>query len=244
LIIGNEDYASFQRGLNTEANVLFARNDARIFAQYAEKALGVPKNNILLLLDAKSYEMTRAIDKLQKYADIAKGKGEIIVYYSGHGFPEEKTREGYIIPVDISGAEAQNGIKLNDLYEKLGALQVKSVVVFIDACFSGGGRSQGLLVAKAVKMKPKANNLSGKLVVFSACSGEQVSLFYKDKRHGMFTYWMLKKLQETKGDFSLGKFADYITPIVRKTSLDINNKDQSPEVNAASDATGWEDWKL
>ncbi len=37
LIIGNEDYTSRQRGTNAESNVIFARNDARIFKELCHK---------------------------------------------------------------------------------------------------------------------------------------------------------------------------------------------------------------
>jgi len=40
LIIGNEDYSSFQQnGLGSEVNVAYAANDARIFKEYAAKTL-------------------------------------------------------------------------------------------------------------------------------------------------------------------------------------------------------------
>ena len=52
LIIGNEDYSTYQPGLEREVNVDYAANDARVFAEYAERTLGVPKQNITLLIDA------------------------------------------------------------------------------------------------------------------------------------------------------------------------------------------------
>ena len=46
LIIGNEDYSTYQPGLSSESNVAYARADADKFAEYAEITLGVPKDNI------------------------------------------------------------------------------------------------------------------------------------------------------------------------------------------------------
>jgi len=46
LIIGNEDYSRYQRGLNDESNVEFARNDASIFKEYATKVMGVEEKNL------------------------------------------------------------------------------------------------------------------------------------------------------------------------------------------------------
>ena len=71
--------------------------------------------------------------------------------------------------------------------------------MFLDACFSGGGRDQGLLAARGVKIKPKEESFLGNMVVFASSSGEEKSLPYEEKQHGLFTYFLLKKLKETKG---------------------------------------------
>jgi hypothetical protein len=90
LIIGNEDYKSHQRGLNYEANVEFARHDATIFRQYAINTLGIKEQNILFLIDAKAVEMHRAINQINSLLKASRGEGEVVVFYAGHGFPDEK----------------------------------------------------------------------------------------------------------------------------------------------------------
>ncbi len=246
LIFGNENYSKYQKGLETESNVDFATNDALVFKEYASKVLGIPEDNIILEIDAGSITMNQKIEKLIKYAELFKDEAELIFYYSGHGFPDEKTNDGYIIPVDVSGQNVTSGIKLSELYKKLSDAPAKRVTVFIDACFSGGGRTQGLLAAKAIKIKPKATELiKGSMAVFSASSGEQISLFYKEKQHGMFTYFLLKKLQETAGDVTYKDLYDYISINVQKKSLDVNDKEQTPEINVSTNALGiWEDWSF
>nr|NQU90583.1 WG repeat-containing protein [Bacteroidota bacterium] len=119
LIIGNEDYTKYQPNLNTESNVDFAINDARIFSEYCNKTLGVPKENITLLEDAISSQMKREIMRLANKTKYSKGDVELIFYYSGHGFPDNETKEGFIMPVDIAGANVSDGIKLSKLYQDL-----------------------------------------------------------------------------------------------------------------------------
>ena len=43
LIIGNEDYSSYQTSLGSEINVKFANNDAQVFKKYMVNTLGVPE---------------------------------------------------------------------------------------------------------------------------------------------------------------------------------------------------------
>lgn len=245
LIIGNEDYTSYQTGLKAEMNVEFALRDAEMFAEYAKKVLGVPEMNIILVKNGKVLEMHKAINKLNSIIKNTKGQGEFFVFYAGHGFPDEITKEPYIIPVDVSGSDLAFAIKLTDFYKKLSEFPSKRVTVFIDACFSGGGRDMGLLAARGVTIKPKENLVNGNIIVFSASSGEQSSLPYKEKGHGIFTYYLLKKLHESQGNLSYHELSEYINSTVSIRSVIINNKEQNPQTNISSDVVGtWKSWKF
>ncbi|MBE9480623.1 MAG: caspase family protein [Bacteroidetes bacterium] len=245
LIIGNEDYKSFQTGLANEANVEFAENDARMFKKYTYKTLGVPEENIILLINARAIEMHQALEKMRIIAKSSAGNAELIFYYAGHGLPDEKTKEPFLIPVDVTGTNLQFAVKLKDVYSKLTEHPSKRVTVFLDACFSGGARNQGLISARAVKITPKQEMLKGSVIVFSASSGDQSSLPYREKQHGIFTYFLLKKLQTSKGNLTYGELSDYISEHVGIKSALINNKEQIPQTNVSPDAQGgWREWKL
>jgi len=83
------------------------------------------------------------------------------------------------------------------------------------------------------------------LVVFAASSGEQSSLPYREKLHGIFTYYLLKKLKETSGDINLLDLSDYLSSEIGIRSVMINNKEQNPQTNI-SPALGeiWKQWKI
>lgn len=246
LVIGNEDYTKYQNNLSSESNVDFARNDAISFAKYAEKTLGIPKNNITLITDAISSQMKRELIRLINKSKYGNENIELVFYYSGHGFPDMQSQEAYIMPVDISSANVKDGMKLSKLYSDLAEFNPHKVTVILDACFSGGGRKQGLLAAKAVKIRPKKEILNkGNLVVLSASAGDQESLFYKEKQHGIFTYFLLKKLQESEGKITYGEMSDYLQKIVPLTSSDINYKEQNPQVNVSKEVfNSWEFWEF
>lgn len=234
LIIGNEDYHSYQDGLNQEADVQFAENDARMFREYCIKTLGIPEANVSLVINGRMMTMNREIDKICKIGNVLGANAEIIFYYAGHGLPDEKTKEANLIPVDVSGNDLQFAIKLKDIYQKFSDISAKKVTFFIDACFSGGARNQGLLATRGIKIAPKANdNLTGNIVVFTASSGEQSSLPYKENGHGMFTYHLLKKIQETQGAVTYGELSDYLQKEVSIKSIQINNKEQVPQTNVS-----------
>ena len=245
LVIGNEDYTSHQMGLKSEQNVDFAKNDARIFKEYALKTLGVKEDNLLFKLDATSGILSQELNRIIKLTQLEGEDAELIIYYAGHGFPDELTKVPYLIPVDVSGGDLSRAINLQELYIKLGNLKAKKVTVFLDACFTGGGRESGLMASRGVKVKPKEGSLKGNLVVFSASSGDQSSLPYVDESHGIFTYHLLKKLQDSEGKISYGDLYDEIKLEVEKTALRNQGMDQEPKVNTSQKvANSWKNWKF
>ena len=250
LIIGNEDYHSYQKGLNMEQDVPFAAEDARIFKEYCVKTLGVEEgngveeSNIVILTNATAAKMSQEIDYITSLAAIDP-QAEIVFYYAGHGYPDESSKEPYLIPVDVNAANLTSALSLYELYEKLTASGAKRVTVFLDACFSGGGRDAGLVASRGIRVTPRKDVLTGNLVVFSATSADQTALPYSEKQHGMFTYFLLKKLQATSGSVTLGELSDYITREVKRTSFDENNRKQTPSVKAArSIEQNWRSMKL
>jgi hypothetical protein len=245
LIIGNEDYARYQTGLNTEANVEFARNDATIFRDYAIKTLGVDEINTHLLLDATTGEISQKIDLVSKLASKTGNQAEIVFFYAGHGLPDEETKTPYLIPVDVTGTNLSAAIKLEDIYKKFAESGAGKVTVFLDACFSGGARDAGLIAARGVKVKAKENLITGNIVVFTASSGEQSAMPYKKEQHGMFTFFLLKKLKETKGNITYKELGDYISGNVSIESLRVNQKEQDPKVNVSPVIENvWQSWKF
>lgn len=238
LIFGNEDYS---RSVSAEVNVDYARRDAAIFSEYAIKTLGVLETNIWFNADATSGTMNTEIERVCELIKRLGSETELIFYYAGHGFPDEQTYTPYLIPVDVNATNLGSAIALKEVYKKFGETGAKKITVILDACFSGGGRNQGLLAARGVRIKPKEEELMGNMVVFSASMGEQTALPYHDQKHGMYTYFLLKKLQETKGLVSFGELDNYLRGQVGISSLRINGKIQDPVTTVSPQiSTQWE----
>ncbi|MGI9530614.1 caspase family protein [Lutimonas sp.] len=244
LIIGNEDYTSRQRSLTTEQNAKYAVNDAEVFKSYCHKTLGVPDRHIKLLRNATAAEISQGLAWVNNLARIEKGKAKIIFYYSGHGLPDEKTKSPVLIPVDVSANNLEYGIPLSDAYHSLIEHPSKQVTVFLDACFSGGGRNHGLLNRKGIKVKANKNVILGNMVVFSSSSARETSSIFSGSRHGYFTYYLLKKLKETKGNIDYDSLGEYLINTVSKETA-LNGIIQTPEVNFSQKvADDWKKWSL
>lgn len=239
VIIANENYQSV-------ASVPFALNDGNIFREYCLKTLGVPEKHIQYVPNATGNQIKQKVGWLQTICEVYEN-AQIIFYYSGHGIPNESNRTAYLLPVDGIGTDVTTGYKLDDLYAALGNIPSQNVTVFMDACFSGSARKDGkemLVTAKGVAIKIRSGMPQGNMVVFSAAQGDETAYPDYEEKHGMFTYYLLKKLQETSGDVTMQELGDYIIDNVRKKSA-VNGKLQTPCVtpSATLDAS-WREWKL
>jgi len=244
LVIGNENYAR-SGSLNAQINVDYARNDASVFREYALKTLGVQEENMFFLTDASAGEMRNKIDLVSALLKRMGSESELIFYYAGHGLPDESTHIPYLIPVDVDATNLAYAIKLSDIYRNFSETGAKRITIFLDACFSGGGRNQGLLTARGVRIKPEDAPVSGNMVVFAASSGDQSSLPYQKEKHGIFTYFLLKKIQETGGNVTYGELSSYLKDKVGIASLQENSKTQDPEVMVSLAVEDmWKGWVI
>lgn len=231
VIIANENYSNME-------DVPFALNDGSSFRNYCEHTLGIPANNIIHYSDASSGTMREALSELKMANRIIGSDMKVIFYYSGHGAPDPATKEGYLIPVDARRVNPEVCMPLTKLYETLGGMDVAMTTVFLDACFSGGERNGSTLLnengERAVRIKQQASAPKGRMVVFSATDGDETALPYKGKGHGIFTYFLLKKLKDSAGSTSLAELADYLKSNVTSTAFSEGRKIQTPTVATSS----------
>lgn len=232
VIFANENY-------RTEAEVRYAINDGRVFKEYCRSTLGVPETNIHMVENATLNNIRSEINWLSSVADVYGGDARIIVYYAGHGIPDEATGGAYLLPVDGVGTDVRSGYSLKSLYAELGKMPSQNVTVFIDACFSGSQRGEGMLASsRGVAVAWKEEEPMGNLVVFSASQKNETAFPYEEKGHGLFTYFLLKKLQETKGDVSYEELAAYLKKEVSRKAIVVNSKPQTPSMNSSASLSG------
>lgn len=194
VIIGIENYRNVPR-------VDFARRDAEFMKEYFTKVLGIPPANIYVKTDdgATLGEFKAIFESggwLHKNAN--KKDSEIYIYYSGHGAPSLDGDEAYLLPQDGNPNYASNtSYPLQQLYSNLGSLKSKDITVFLDSCFSGGGRSNEsiLAMAKPVFLSPELPVAASNVSIFSAASGNQIASSYPDMQHGLFSYYLMKGLR-------------------------------------------------
>ena len=235
-LIGNEHYQQL-------ASVPFALHDARIMKQYFQKTLGIPESNIRVYEDATFGKFLSCMREIRNIADAYNGDVDLIFYYAGHGVPDEASKSAYLLPIDADATQTETCFPVGRLYHELGHLGVNSVIIFMDACFSGSQRGEGMLAsARGVALKAKEDVPQGRMVTITAATGDETAYPYEEQQHGMFTYYLLKCMQDNRGRMTLGELADYVQTQVKQRSVVINHKNQTPTVNASPEAKDWRKW--
>ena len=240
LIIGNQNYRFV-------SDVPYAIHDARTFAEYCKKTLGIPTENIHITEDAtKQMIMEEELEDWISQIPYRDDK-KLIVYYAGHGVPDIKNKnKAYILPTDVRGTNPKRGIALDEFYSKLGELAFQQTSVFLDACFSGINRnnegvSEGL---RGVEIEAEdATFGDGSVVVFTAAQGNETAQGYPEEGHGLFTYYLLKELQNTEGIVSYGDLSDNIKTNVSGQALQLKmRKKQTPATSCSEKISSvWRD---
>ena len=219
----------------------YATHDAQTVTEYLTKVMGYSEENVVTLTNDHA-----ALGDFVKYFEKwlpnnVENGSTVLVYYSGHGAPNPKTGDAYLVPYDGDPSFIdQTGYSLKRLYESLNKLQAKEIIVALDSCFSGaGGRSVIAKGARPLVMNLQNNTaLSKNMTVLSASSGDEISSTYDEKGHGLFTYFMLKGIKnedvlKKDGSIAISDLFSYLKPQVERIARKQYNNEQTPQLIGA-----------
>jgi uncharacterized caspase-like protein len=193
LVIGIEEYGGLPR-------VDYAKNDALLVKKYFNKLLGVPEENTIILInrDATKSKIEGYINQYLP-ANVSSNT-TLYVYYAGHGAPGMSSGEPYLIPYDgDTRFLEQSAYKLKKFYDDINKLKVQRVIIFIDSCFSGVAARSSEMLMKGTRLAlshvQNPSITSEKVISINATNEAQTSNAYEQKRHGLFTYYLLDGLR-------------------------------------------------
>jgi hypothetical protein len=228
IIIGIEKYKRV-------AKADFANADAQVFYDYAVRALGVKPENIKLLVDegADDVEIYKAFQNWLP-VKVKKGKTDVYVFYSGHGYPGQDGNSLYILPF---GADkdliSKTAINQQEIVNAIQSAQPRNVTMFLDSCYSGQTRGGDVLIAGARPIAPKISSTSypPNFTVISASSNDQISSASPDLKHGIFSYFLMKGMegdadQNKDGKTTIAEMQEYLTDMVGRQAMGMNRKQQ------------------
>lgn len=241
VVIGIKDY----RNRDVPA-VEYALNDARTVKKYLVQGMGFREGNIIFQENATKGDFETIFGSREnrrgQLADYVKeGRSDVFIYYTGHGAPDLESKSSFFVPADGNPNYIRNsGYRLDLLYENLARIKARSIVVVIDACFSGGS-DKGMIIAKAspLVVSYAPSKIPARISVFASSTGGQISSWYPEKKHSLFTYYFLKALQDIReGEApAFGRIQRFLEENVPFSARKLYGRKQTPEFHGDKQGT-------
>jgi Skp family chaperone for outer membrane proteins len=231
IIIGIEKYRSV-------GSAAFADKDARLFYDYARRALGVRPENIKLLLDEKA-DAAEILLTFRNWLPtrVKTNSTHVYVFYSGHGLPSEDGNSLYFLPHEArTDLLERTAISQNELVAAIQKSSPKSVTMFIDSCYSGQSRTGETLLASArpISVKAKQSSFPKNFTVISASAPDQYSFSSPELKHGIFSYYLMRGMEgeadgNKDGQITVAEMQSYLSEKVTRRAMGMN-RTQQPQV--------------
>ena len=233
-------------GIGTYENIIdaaYADKDALVFRDYATEKLGIPDNQIKLLINNEA-EIGEVLLGIRKWIrrSTKPGKTDVYVFYAGHGIATA-SGEAYILPydgrpeVDLLDRTA---LLQKELFAEIEKAKPRNVTIFLDACYTGKARSGEVLMADANyrPLVPRANEdgLPDNFTLITASSGDEFSGPLEEMKHGLFSYFLMKGMEgdadsNQDNQITSGELHEYVKENVLRQSAD----KQTPELQGNAD---------
>ena len=221
----------------------YAKRDAMKVRDYLIRTMGFKESNILELYDEKATvsKVKNTLNReLKKRVD---ANSDVFVYFNGHGLPETNANEPFFTTYDVDAENpGDTAYSMKELYRQLQTLKARNVIVVIDACFSGmtdsGAKKITPLIKSASPVFMEVSNPLLKMqnsVVFTSSKGKQISSWYHQKQHGLFTYYFLQGLRgkaalDSSGVITARGMEQYLDQQVPVEAMKLYSREQTPEV--------------
>jgi WD40 repeat protein/uncharacterized caspase-like protein len=224
-------------------NLTYADRDARSFADFLKTPAGggfeEERVKILLNKDATLNNIKQALfNFLRQTVD----KDLVVIYFAGHGAPEPANQgNNYLLCYDTDPKSLEtSAFPMWDVNTALTRyIPSKRVVVFTDACHSGGISTdlatRGLSTTDGNLINQYLTDLSKTkegIIVFTASQAGEVSQELEKFGHGVFTYFLLEGMKgkaDINNDYTvtIGELMDYVEEKVKRQT----NGNQHPTRN-------------
>ncbi|MBI5171552.1 MAG: caspase family protein [Candidatus Melainabacteria bacterium] len=226
LVVGISEFA------NPQLNLKYSAKDARDFADYLVKEAGFAPDHVKVLLNKDATER-RILSELgdRWLPRVANPDDLVVLFVSTHGSGAELDVGGqnYLVAYDTDVQDLYTtGVPMRRLAEDIkNRVHCERVVIFLDACHSGGAKSEAKgLVRTGVDASELAVG-SGQLVIASSAE-DQVSWESKNGANGVFTSALLESLRKKGQSTTIGEMFKDLKDKVQDQVLRERGRLQTP----------------
>ncbi|MDX2305761.1 MAG: caspase family protein [Microscillaceae bacterium] len=204
LIIAVQNYQD--EGIRDLANPL---QDAGALSEVLQSSYLFKPENTITLQDPTRGEIIQTFDDLSRKLNPL---DNLLIFYAGHGYWDEKLAQGYWFPSDAQKNYRSNWLSNADLATYIGGIKTKHTLLITDACFSGS-----IVTRSAFENAPSSirnlYRLNSRKAMTSGSLQEVPDV-------SVFTKYLIKALQEnTEQYISAGQIYNYLqVPVLSNTN--------------------------
>jgi uncharacterized caspase-like protein len=241
VVVGVSEYAN-----KSIPSLRFADRDAESFAEFLQKPEGggyQPDHmRVLINKDATLANLKQA---LVEFLAQAIDKDLVMIFFAGHGAPDPaRPMNLYLLTHDTDpsrpGTTAYPMWELQTLLTR--QLAAKRIVVFSDACHSGGisldFATRGVNTAESNQVNQYLADLARAkegIVIFTASAAGEVSQEFPELAHGVFTYYLVEGMKgeaDLNNDFTvtINELMQYVEDQVKRKTRGAQNPTRSQTI--------------
>jgi hypothetical protein len=222
---------------------IYADKDAKLFADYAYRSLGISRDKIKLLVnDSANYIEIKTSLKRWLKNEIVEDKSDVYIFFAGHGLVSDNQKDLYLIPYDGEPSLlGDTSFMRSDLFSLIDESKPGSVTAFFDTCYSGLTRQNEMLVADArpIKIVADETSLPSNVNLISAASNNEIASSLEEAEHGMFSYYLMEGLGgnadlDQNKNITVGELHEYVKNRVKEKAAKLG-RDQNPQVSGNKD---------
>ncbi len=150
------------------------------------------QENIILLKNPTYDELALTLEDLGKKLS---GNDNLLIFYAGHGYYDEKAKIGYWLPSDAARNSRIKWFSNTSLRDLLTGIETKHTLLIADACFSGAIFRTRAAFAEIPQSIQKLYEIPSRKAMTSGIFSEEVP------DESEFIKFLVKKLDENKESF-------------------------------------------
>jgi uncharacterized caspase-like protein len=238
VVVGVSEYAN-----RAIPSLRFADQDALAFAEFLQKPEGggFQRDHIQVLVN-KDATLANLKQALVEFLAQAIDKDLVMIFFAGHGAPDP-ARPMNLFMLTHDTDPARLGTTAYPMWEiqtlLMRQLSAKRIVVFSDACHSGGisvdFAARGVNPTQSNPINQYLGDVARSkegIVVFTASAAGEVSQEYPELGHGVFTYYLLEGMKgeaDLNNDYTvtINELMQYVEDQVKRKTKGAQNPTRS-----------------
>lgn len=168
------------------------------------------EENIVFLRNPTQAELITALDIYSKELTF---NDNLLIFYAGHGYWNEKGKVGYWFPADASRNSTVNWFRNSTLRDFIGSIQTRHTLLIADACFSGAIFKSRAAFTDTPTGIEKLYQLPSRKAMTSGIIQEVPD-------ESVFLKYLVKRLEENEERFLTSEFlfSSFKTPVMNNSS--------------------------